>query len=278
MFISSGVFGENIQFFLYLLYLKKQLGATTTQFEWHQLTIYFFYLTKWFYSGTTIHMKSENMCIVAPSMLSADFAQAGKGISLIQESKADWVHLDVMDGSFVPNISFGPKFISDIRKETTLPFDTHLMVKNPDQFIQQFVDAGSDYITVHAETCTHLHRTINSIHQHGIKAGISIVPSTEVSTIDLMLEEIDLVLVMSVNPGFGGQKFIDFSLKKIKQLDTIRKERNLDFLISVDGGVTASNAQQILNCGADVLVVGTTFFHAKDQKEIVDLLHSLKRS
>jgi len=223
-------------------------------------------------------MKSEKSCIVAPSMLSADFAHAGQGISLIAESNADWVHLDVMDGSFVPNISFGPKFISDIRKETSLPFDTHLMMSNPDLLIKEFVDAGSDYITVHAEACTHLHRTINTIHQHGIKAGVSIVPSTEVSTIDLMLDEVDLVLIMSVNPGFGGQSFIDFSLKKIAQLDTIRKERNLNFLISVDGGVNTHNAQKIIDCGADVLVVGTTFFHSEDKSHTVELLHSCTRA
>ncbi len=238
----------------------------------------FFDLTKRSYSDKTIHMKSNNSCIVAPSMLSADFSRAGQGICLINESNADWVHLDVMDGSFVPNISFGPKFIKDIRKETSLPFDTHLMMSNPDILIKEFVDAGSDYITVHAEACTHLHRTVNTIHQHGIKAGISIVPSTEVSSIELMLEEIDLVLVMSVNPGFGGQSFIDFSLKKIMQLDAIRKERNLDFLISVDGGVNANNAQKIIDSGADVLVVGTTFFHSDDKKGIVELLHSCERS
>ncbi|NCB01355.1 MAG: ribulose-phosphate 3-epimerase [Spirochaetia bacterium] len=223
-------------------------------------------------------MNNENICKLAPSMLSCDFSNVAKGVELINTSNADYIHLDVMDGQFVPNISFGPKFIKDMRLLSSLPFDTHLMVNNPDLLIPAFVEAGSDIITVHSEASIHLHRTIGNIHQHGIKAGISIVPSTEVSTIFNMLHEIEMVLVMSVNPGFGGQQFINFSYEKIKELASYREKHNLDFLISVDGGITTHNAAQIYNSGADILVMGTSFFYAKDSKELVSSIHELKRT
>ncbi len=223
-------------------------------------------------------MKTKIECKVAPSMLSCDFAHVAKGVELINTSNADYIHLDVMDGQFVPNISFGPKFIKDIRLLSNLPFDTHLMVQNPDILIPSFVEAGSDIITVHSEATIHLHRTIGLIHQHGIKAGISIVPSTQISTIHHMLEEIDLILIMSVNPGFGGQQFIDFSYKKIQELALYRETHNLDFLISVDGGITTHNASKVFEAGADILVMGTTFFHSANQQELVSTIHALQRT
>lgn len=220
-------------------------------------------------------MKEEPRCIVAPSMLSADFSKAGEAVSLIGRTSAQWIHLDVMDGMFVPNISFGPKFIEDIRPLSSLVFDTHLMVEQPERYISLFAQAGSDYITVHAEASTHLHRTLASIHDEGVKAGVSLVPSTPVSAIELVLDEVDLVLIMSVNPGFGGQKFIPTSLEKIRRLVALRKERNLDFKISVDGGVNASNGKILVDAGVDVLVMGSAFFGAEDQQKLVSSLQAV---
>jgi ribulose-phosphate 3-epimerase len=208
-------------------------------------------------------------------MLSADFSRVAEAVSMIGETSAQWIHLDVMDGSFVPNISFGPKFIEDMRPQSSLIFDTHLMIESPERYVTHFARAGSDIITVHSEATVHLHRTIAAIHDEGKQAGISIVPSTPVSAIDLMLEEVELVLVMSVNPGFGGQKFIPSSLGKIKELDTIRRERGLSFRISVDGGVNAANAGTLVAAGADVLVMGSAFFSAPDKKGMVARLQGL---
>lgn len=220
-------------------------------------------------------MKIEPRCIVAPSILAADFSRVGEAVDLVEETTAQWLHLDVMDGMFVPNISFGPKFIEDLRPLSTLVFDTHLMIEKPERYIKEFADCGSDCITVHAESTVHLHRTIGQIHAEGKQAGVSLVPSTPVSAIELVLDEVELVLIMSVNPGFGGQKFIESSLHKIRELDTLRKKHNLRFRISVDGGVSEHNADCLLEAGVDVLVMGSAFFKAKNKKQLVSSLQGM---
>jgi ribulose-phosphate 3-epimerase len=205
-------------------------------------------------------------------MLSADFSKAGEAVTMIGRTDAQWIHLDVMDGMFVPNISFGSKFIADIRPLSDLVFDTHLMVAQPERYIKAFAEAGSDYITVHAEACLHLNRTVSMIHEEGKKAGVSLVPSTPVSSIELILDDIDLVLIMSVNPGFGGQKFIPSTMEKIHQLDRLRKERGLDFKISIDGGVNESNGGLLVDAGVDILVMGSAFFGSEDREGLVKKL------
>lgn len=221
-------------------------------------------------------MKTEPRCILAPSMLSADFSCAGEAVAMIGKTTAQWIHLDVMDGLFVPNISFGPKFIEDIRPLSSLVFDTHLMVEKPERFIVEFAKAGSDIITVHAEASVHLHRTLGAIHDEGKQAGVSLVPSTPVSSIEMILDEVELVLVMSVDPGFGGQKFIPNSIEKIRQLDALRKKHHLDFRISVDGGVHANNANRLVEAGADVLVMGSAFFSADDKKALAAQIQGME--
>jgi len=220
-------------------------------------------------------MKTEQGCIVAPSILAADFSRVGEGVELVEKTTAQWLHLDVMDGMFVPNISFGPKFIADLRPHSKLIFDTHLMIDKPERYIKEFADCGSDYITVHAEATLHLNRTIGQIHGEGKLAGVSLVPSTPVSAIELVLDAVDLVLIMSVNPGFGGQKFIESSLGKIRELDALRKKHNLSFKISVDGGVSEQNAASLLEAGVDVLVMGSAFFKAEDKEQLVSRLQGL---
>jgi ribulose-phosphate 3-epimerase len=222
-------------------------------------------------------MKREPDCIVAPSILAADFSESGKAVRTIGNTTAQWVHLDVMDGMFVPNISFGPKFIADLRTHSNLIFDTHLMVDQPERYITQFAEAGSDYITVHAEASLHLHRTISLIRDAGKHPGVTIVPSTPVSAIELVLDQVDLVLIMSVNPGFGGQSFIPSSLDKIRRLAEIRADRDLDFLISVDGGVNRDNGRTLIEAGADVLVMGSAFFLDDDRQSLVDHLQGNDR-
>jgi len=222
-------------------------------------------------------MKREPDCIVAPSILAADFSESGKAVRTIGKTTAQWVHLDVMDGMFVPNISFGPKFIADLRTHSNLIFDTHLMVDQPERYITQFAEAGSDYITVHAEASLHLHRTISLIRDAGKHPGVTIVPSTPVSAIELVLDQVDLVLIMSVNPGFGGQSFIPSSLDKIRRLAEIRADRDLDFLISVDGGVNRDNGRTLIEAGADVLVMGSAFFLDDDRQSLVDHLQGNDR-
>lgn len=197
---------------------------------------------------------------ICPSILSADFANLGAEIKAIDEAGADMVHIDVMDGSFVPNITLGPVVIKSIRDKTKLPFDTHLMIDNPQYLIEEFAKAGSDVITVHYEACTHLDRVINQIKSLGCKAGVSIVPSTPVELLADIIGEIDLVLVMSVNPGFGGQKFIPYCLDKIEILREMIDAAGHDCMLQVDGGVNAETIEAVLEAGADTIVAGSAVF------------------
>ena len=198
--------------------------------------------------------------VVAPSVLSADFSDMGKAVRLIESSGADWVHLDVMDGRFVPNLTFGPKMASDLRSATRLPFDVHLMTLEPENLIPAFAQAGTDWITFHVEATVHAHRHLDSIKKVGLRAGISIVPSTPLATIEELLPHVDLVLVMTVDPGFGGQALIPSCLDKVRRLTMIRRDRGLRFRISVDGGINRDTAPAAVAAGADVLVIGSAFF------------------
>jgi ribulose-phosphate 3-epimerase len=198
--------------------------------------------------------------MLAPSILAADFADLGSALKIIETRHADLIHVDVMDGTFVPEISFGQPVLRSIRSRTTLPLDVHLMVEHPETHIESFAQAGADYLTFHVENTVHHHRIVQMIHALGKKAGIALVPSTPVSILSEILPYIDLVLVMSVNPGFGGQEFIQLSLKKVGELADIQTKSGLGFLISVDGGVNERNCQQVLDAGANIIVSGSAFF------------------
>lgn len=198
--------------------------------------------------------------ILAPSILSANFTNLEKEIRSVEMGGADWIHCDVMDGKFVPNITFGPIVVKAVNKITKLPIDVHLMIEKPDYFLEDFVKAGADYLTVHQEEVVHLHRTLTHIKELGAKAGVAINPATPVNSLCEILEFVDMVLVMSVNPGFGGQKFIEASLKKIREVKSIREERELNFLIEVDGGVDTNTAKKLKDVGTDVFVSGSAIF------------------
>lgn len=204
------------------------------------------------------------MIKIAPSLLSANFADLTKDIKKLEEGKADYLHLDIMDGIYVPNITFGPPLIKKIRKVTELPFDVHLMIDRPERFIEDFVDAGADIITVHEESTTHLHRTIQLIKSFGVKAGVTLNPSTPLSTLEYIMDDIDLILIMTVNPGFGGQSFIPAMKEKIAKVRTMIDEHNPDIILEVDGGIKLDNAKEIKDLGADLLVVGSGIFSADD--------------
>ncbi|MDD6815327.1 MAG: ribulose-phosphate 3-epimerase [Firmicutes bacterium] len=201
---------------------------------------------------------------LAPSILSADFAALAEDVKKIEEGGADYVHVDVMDGHFVPNISFGAPVMKSLAGKTTVPFDVHLMIENPDQYIDDFVTDQTAYITVHQEACIHLHRTIQHIRSKGVKAGVSINPATPVSVLSCILDDVDMVLIMSVNPGFGGQKFIPGALEKVRELAAIRAERGLNFAIEIDGGVTLENAAEVQQAGVDIAVAGSAVFGAEN--------------
>ncbi|MGP1523066.1 MAG: ribulose-phosphate 3-epimerase [Treponema sp.] len=198
--------------------------------------------------------------LLAPSILSADFTALASSIKTIEDAAADWIHIDIMDGSFVPNISFGQPIVKALRPVTKLPFDVHLMINNPEQHVETFAKAGADWITFHWENVIHCHRLIQHIHDLGKKAGISIVPSTPVSALEAVLPYVDLVLVMSVNPGFGGQKLIEPCLNKIPELVKLREQNGFSYLISVDGGVNGDNVSRVIKTGVDVIVSGSAFF------------------
>jgi ribulose-phosphate 3-epimerase len=207
---------------------------------------------------------------VAPSILSADFSRLGDEIRAVEAAGADLIHVDVMDGHFVPNITIGPLVVQACRKVTKLPLDVHLMIENPELYIADFAKAGSDYITVHVEAATHLHRLIQSIREHkGVKAGVSLNPATPLETLDYILGDIDMVLIMSVNPGFGGQAYIPSATDKVRRLRKMITDRKLNVEIEVDGGVKPDNAAGVAAAGADILVAGSAVFGAKDYRSAI---------
>jgi ribulose-phosphate 3-epimerase len=214
------------------------------------------------------------MVYIAASVLAADFSKLADQVAQAEAGGADWIHLDVMDGRFVPNITIGPLIVSAVRKSTKLPLDTHLMIVDPDKHIEAFRDAGSDHITVHQEACTHLHRTITRIKELGAKAGVSINPATPCSTLVDIISEVDLVLVMSVNPGFGGQSFVQGTLNKLKEMKAMIQETGKDIRLEVDGGIDVRTAPLVTRAGADVLVAGTSIFRKSDIKKAVSDLRA----
>ncbi|MEN9952248.1 MAG: hypothetical protein RLZZ520_516 [Bacteroidota bacterium] len=215
------------------------------------------------------------MAIIAPSLLSANFLRLEQDCEMLNSSEAEWFHLDVMDGRFVPNISFGLPVIAAIRKATKKVCDVHLMIEDPGQYAQVFKDAGADVLTVHVEACRHLHRNIQQIKALGMKAGVALNPHTPISSIEEIIADVDLICVMSVNPGFGGQKFIPATLAKIKQLKALITAKKSSALIEVDGGVTLENASSIIQAGADVLVAGNTVFASSSPIETIKQLKSI---
>jgi ribulose-phosphate 3-epimerase len=216
--------------------------------------------------------------LIAPSVLAADFGNLQRDLEMINKSEADWFHIDIMDGVFVPNISYGMPVLKAIAKHAKKTIDVHLMIVDPDRYIKEFASLGSDILTVHYEACTHLHRTIQAIKAEGMKAGVAINPHTNVDLLKDVIKDIDLVLVMSVNPGFGGQSFIENTYNKVKQLKKIIEDAGAQTLIEVDGGVTNKNAAQLTKAGADVLVAGSYVFKTQDQLETIKGLKEIANS
>ena len=219
------------------------------------------------------------MAKLAPSILSADFSCLGEETERIRRGGADLIHVDVMDGHFVPNISFGAAVMKSLLGKTDIPFDVHLMIEDPDKYIDDFVTENTEYITVHAEACTHINRTLQHIKSKGVKAGVALNPGTPLRVLDYVLEDADMILVMSVNPGFGGQKFIPSVLRKASELVKLREERNLDFEIEIDGGANLDNLKQITDAGVSIVVAGSSVFKADDIEkrtaEFTDMLHNI---
>ena len=213
--------------------------------------------------------------LISPSVLSCDFANIQRDVEMINNSQADWFHVDVMDGVFVPNISFGFPVIEAIKKHALKPLDVHLMIENPDQYILDFKKAGADILTVHYESCIHLHRTIQAIKEAGMKAGVALNPHTSVTLLEDLIEDLDLVLIMSVNPGYGGQKFIKNSISKVNQVKEMIQRKGSKALIEVDGGVNRDTAIDLLKAGADVLVAGSYVFNSANPSQIISELKAI---
>ena len=215
------------------------------------------------------------MIRIAPSMLSANFVRLEEDIKAVENAGAHILHIDIMDGHFVPNITIGYSVVAAIRKITKLPLDVHLMIENPDFFVKEFAAAGADFLTVHAEACIHLHRSVQYIKQNGVKAGVSINPATPVLQLENILSDIDLVLLMSVNPGFGGQEFIPFTIEKIKAVKKMISDAGAAPLIEVDGGIKIENAREIADAGADILVMGSAFFKSDNYSKTMETLNEI---
>ena len=215
------------------------------------------------------------MVLIAPSILSADFGRLAEEIKLAEEAGADLIHIDVMDGLFVPNITVGPLIVEAVKKVSTVPLDVHLMIVNPEKYINDFIKAGANILTVHVEASFHLHRTIGNIKEKGAKAGVSLNPATTLHTIEEIVNDIDLLLIMSVNPGFGGQSFIPYCIEKIKKARNLIENRNKKVLIEVDGGIKLDNSSTVVKAGADILIMGSEFFGQKDYKEFMQKLRKI---
>ena len=215
------------------------------------------------------------MKLIAPSILSADFSKLGEEINAVERVGADWIHVDVMDGHFVPNITIGPVVVEAVKRATKLPLDVHLMIENPDRYLEDFAKAGSTLMTVQVEACVHLHRTVQAIKALDVKAGVVVNPATPLSAIEWVLEDVDLVLVMSVNPGFGGQKFIPQALQKIRHLKAMIRAKNPSALIEVDGGINQETIQSVAEAGADVFVAGSAIFGSSDYGKTISTFRSL---
>ena len=213
--------------------------------------------------------------LIAPSLLAADFANLQRDIEMVNESQADWFHLDIMDGFFVPNISYGMPVVKAIKEHAKKPLDVHLMIVDPDRYIHTFAQLGSNFLSVHYEACTHLHRTVQAIRQEGMKAGVALNPHTPIAALEDIITDVDLLLIMSVNPGFGGQSFIENTYKKVNQAKELITKTGSKALIEVDGGVNATNTPKLVAAGADVLVAGSFVFNAPDPKKTIE---ALKRS
>ena len=212
------------------------------------------------------------MIKLAPSILSADFARLLEDVKKVEKAGCEYLHIDVMDGHFVPNITLGPAIVKSLRKDVNMVFDTHLMIENPDNYIKDFVDAGSDLIVVHAEACRHLHRTIQNIKSYNVKAGVALNPATSIESIKHIIEDVDMVLIMTVNPGFGGQSFIESMLEKIKELKQLIDDKNLNVDIQVDGGIKPDNIHKVVEAGANIIVAGSAIFNSENIDETVSLM------